>query len=271
MNRNTPWTEAETQTLIDLFPTHTTEHVAKILNRSIGSVYAAATRFGITKAPPTKLSKTAKIIEACKPDTGLTVGELGKAIGESNDFCNTIAHLLCRGRRLFKAGLFKHTRYFVTEESAKAWHTQAHAERDTTQAEAKRKKMDARNKARRIPREKECNAPRKPRPAPAPKVKPRPKPEPKVKVKAAPKPRAAPFKVPSTDKRSHIHITNRAKQPAIKAAPAAKIVWPEHVKVQVHPTPPSRFDFTPPPGWRGQITHDWMNRRLGGVENNARG
>lgn len=50
------------------------------------------------------------------------------------------------------------------------------------------------------------------------------------------------------------------------ASKPAKIIWPETVKVQVHPTPPSRYAFEPPEGWRGQITHDWMDRRLSAVQ-----
>lgn len=39
-----------------------------------------------------------------------------------------------------------------------------------------------------------------------------------------------------------------------------KVIWPDSVKVTVIPTPPSRFAFEPPEGWRGQITKDWMSR-----------
>lgn len=48
-----------------------------------------------------------------------------------------------------------------------------------------------------------------------------------------------------------------------KPAPMpTKVIWPESVKVAVIPTPPSRFAFEPPEGWRGAITSDWMDRRL---------
>ena len=48
-----------------------------------------------------------------------------------------------------------------------------------------------------------------------------------------------------------------------KAAPMpTKVIWPESVKVTVIPTPPSRFAFEPPEGWRGAITSDWIDRRL---------
>lgn len=42
-----------------------------------------------------------------------------------------------------------------------------------------------------------------------------------------------------------------------------KIVWPDHVKVQVIPTgKDERYSFAPKPGWKGQITRDWYDRRL---------
>jgi hypothetical protein len=43
----------------------------------------------------------------------------------------------------------------------------------------------------------------------------------------------------------------------------AEPVIPPHVKVQRLPSgKDERFSFTPPPGWRGAITQDWLNRRL---------
>lgn len=236
MSRNQDWTEAEKLTLAKFFPTTTTKQVAEMLGREIGSVYAAATRFGIKKVPSTQPTKTARIIEACKPNTGLTVGELGKATGESNDFCNTIAHLLCRERRLFKAGLFKHTRYFVTQEAADAWNAQAAQEREAALAESKRQKMKARNLARKLERA----------------AKPKPEPKPKKGQKPA--------------KALVVCARAATKTIAPQQTKPAKVIMPDSVKVQVIPTPPSRFHFEPPPGWRGQITHDWMDRRLQGVQ-----
>jgi hypothetical protein len=53
---------------------------------------------------------------------------------------------------------------------------------------------------------------------------------------------------------------------APKPAPKpTKVIWPEHVKVYVAPTPPGRFHFEPPPGWAGEISKDWMNRRTQGA------
>lgn len=264
--RNNPWTEAEKQTLIELFPTHTTEHVAKVLKRPMGAVYAAATRFGIVKFKRAGMSITDKILQVCAEPKGKRLSELIAVTGSSGNNLTNTALWLIGAKRLYKAGIVRHFRFFTHEADAKAWDLEAPA----VFAEHQRKAAEHRrvyNKER-ARKEREAKAampkpPRKPRPAPVPKAKPEPKPrvKPEPKVKAEPKPRAAPFKKPATDKRSHIHITNRSKEQ--EAPKAAKVVWPEHVKVQVHPTPPSRFDFTPPPGWRGQITHDWMNRRLG--------
>jgi hypothetical protein len=50
-----------------------------------------------------------------------------------------------------------------------------------------------------------------------------------------------------------------------EAPKPTKVIWPEHVAVQVIPTPPSRFAFQPKEGWSGQITADWMNRRQQGA------
>lgn len=63
---------------------------------------------------------------------------------------------------------------------------------------------------------------------------------------------------------------SRKRVVKIVAAPAkpTNIIWPEHVKVLVHPTPLGRFDFEPPKGWVGQISKDQMDRRMqscGGV------
>jgi len=56
-------------------------------------------------------------------------------------------------------------------------------------------------------------------------------------------------------------ILRRASEEAAPVLPS-KIIWPEHVKVLVHPTPPGRFEFEPPKGWVGQISKDQMARRM---------
>jgi len=198
------------------------------------------------------VSITGKILQACADPKGKCLSELIAITGSKGNNLTSTALWLIGTKRLFKAGVVRHYRFFVNEADAKAWNLEAPA----AYAEHLRKAAAHRlvyNREREQKRRAALSAgkPRKPR-------KPRVKPEPKAK--AEPKPLAAPFKKPSTDKRSHIHITNRAKGP--EAPKAAKVVWPEHVKVHVHPTPPSRFAFDPPPGWRGQITCDWMDRRL---------
>lgn len=246
--RNHPWTEAEKQTLIELFPSNTTEHVAKVLNRPMGAVYAAATRFGIIKVKSEGMSITDKILQACADPKGKCLSELIAVTGSSgNNLTNTALWLIAE-KRLYKAGIVRHLRFFVHEAHAKAWDLEAPVAYAEHKRKAAEKKRIYNNERARKEREAKAAMPKPPRPAPVLKAKP----EPKVK--------AVPFKKPSSDKRSHIHITNRAKEP--EAPKAKKIVWPEHVKVQAIPTPPPRFAFTPPPGWRGQITQDWMDRRL---------
>ena len=235
MNKK-PWTPEEKELLAKLFPTHPTTYCAEVLGRHHSGVTQAAIRFGLKKAPPTELSKTGKILEACKPDTGLTVVDLAQAIGASKDISNTLAQLLCRQGRLFKAGLFKHTKYFATQEAADAWNIEANDDHRQKLEAARLKKQAARNLARKLQRAKEAKALGKEAPKMPSRTAPKPKP---VEIRRAP--------------------------PAPTAAKPAKVIWPEHVKVQTIPTPPSRFAFEPPKGWRGQITHDWMDRRLSGA------
>lgn len=44
--------------------------------------------------------------------------------------------------------------------------------------------------------------------------------------------------------------------------PDAPPIITERTKITVAKAPPGRFEFDPPPGWRGQITRDWRERRL---------
>lgn len=47
------------------------------------------------------------------------------------------------------------------------------------------------------------------------------------------------------------------------ASMPAKIIWPADLVIYQHPTPPSRFAFEPPKGWKGQISMDQMERLQG--------
>lgn len=54
-----------------------------------------------------------------------------------------------------------------------------------------------------------------------------------------------------------------SQPPARLSLPAdAPAIVPQGLQVTVCPSGrDTRFTFTPPPGWRGQITHDWRARR----------
>lgn len=48
----------------------------------------------------------------------------------------------------------------------------------------------------------------------------------------------------------------------IRLAEAATVTIPAHVQIQRAPTPrDDRFTFTPPPGWKGELTREWEQRR----------
>lgn len=256
MNRNTPWTEAEIKTLTELFPTHTTQAVAKMLGRTESAVYACATRHGMKKAKGGTHTATGKILAACKDPKGKSVSELSAITGVGSD-TTTIVCWLVRDKRLYRAGILRHYRFFVNEADAKAWDVLAPAE----YAKIRKELADKRREYNKL-RGREWRA------LQASKRPPRVKAEKPAKPKAVKVKPTAPVKR-DDNKRVQLRITNRAKE---QCAPvAAKVVWPEHVTVQVIPTPPSRFAFEPPQGWRGQISRDWMERRVGGVANNARG
>jgi ribosomal protein L44E len=177
------------------------------------------------------MTLSTRIIEACTVPAGLCLSELAAAVGDHADIVNTMAGLLVRQGRLHKAGVRRFFRYFATLAHAEAWDLVAEDDykaRMRASAVAKRQR-----KAERARTGGPVGRP------PVPKAPPKPK------------------------KREEL-VLRRSEQAATPAQPT-KIIWPETVKVQVHPTPPSRFAFEPPPGWRGQITHDWMDRRLQGA------
>lgn len=174
-----------------------------------------------------------KILEACIVPSGLSLSELTEVVNDSTDTVNSMAGLMSRQGRLYKTGVRKFFRYFTNEADAKAWELVAE------DAYIEHKKRLGRLKRQRRAERDKAGAAFKP---PVPKAPPKPKP---------PKKRAE-------------LILRRAAE-AVAPVQPAKIIWPEHVKVYVHPTPPGRFEFQPPAGWRGQITQDQMDMRLQNV------
>lgn len=176
------------------------------------------------------MTLTAKILEACKVSGGLSLSEMAGAVDDSADSCNTIAGILTRAGRLHKAGVRRFFRYFTNKAHADAWDLVAE---DVYKAHMKESaKLKRQRKAERARTGGAVGRP---------------------SVTKPPKP-------PKKAKRLELALQ---RSDAVKAPEKpAKIIWPVHVKVQVKPTPPSRFAFDPPPGWKGQITKDQMDRRL---------
>ena len=185
---------------------------------------------------------TARIIEACKASKGLTVKELAEATGETKPVVNTLAGLLSRNDRLFKAGVSMHYRYFTHEADAKAWELIAE---DVRKEEAKAAaELSAARRRERV--KKYAEAKRQ-----------------GIKIERAPKKPKEP-KPPKKPKRAELVL--RRSEKAVAPAKPTKIIWPADLVIYQHPTPPSRFAFEPPEGWKGQISADWMDRRLQDVQ-----
>lgn len=228
----TPWTPADRARLAELFKTHTAPQIAEIIGRGLSAVYAAASRYNIHKPAPTSPSMCAQILTLCSEPKGYQLGELAQRINKCTDTINTLAQLLCREGRLHKAGVRRFIRYFAHAQDAAAFALVAEAEHAQYLAASKAAKQAARNLARR-----KVTEAKPPQPPKARKVR--------RKAEAPPCQRST-AKVVSTP------------------AKPANVIWPEHVQVQRIPTPAPRFAFEPHAGWRGQITSDWMDRRLAG-------
>lgn len=178
-----------------------------------------------------------RIREAVDTPAGLSLKELADEIGETADITNSSVGVLYRRGHVFQAGVRKFFRYFKNEADALAFDLIAES------LYIEHKKEMGRQKRLRIKQRAESGEPYI-------------RPERRAKEPVAPKP-------PRPPRQRAELVLQRAQQATTAPAKPEKIIWPETVKVQVHPTPPSRFAFEPPPGWRGQITNDWMDRRLG--------
>lgn len=142
---------------------------------------------------------------------------------------------------LTKAGCHGEYRYFTDKQAAEDFHAVAVVKRAEKLKESK-----ARKNAMRAQKEREKRAEYR-------LANPLPQKEPKQ----AKKKRATTALRPSG-----LTIGSDRKE-AKREHQKATIIWPDHVQVQRAPTPrDDRFTFTPPPGWKGQITQDWLNRRL---------
>jgi hypothetical protein len=230
MRKPRQWSESELETMKTMRAQgRGFRKIAAALGCASTTVEGACNRLNIHILKVATTDK--RVIETCKVRGGLSVVEIAGKLEKNPSRMIVVVRNLTNEGRLFKAGSRKQPRYFADVEDSMAY------------AERYKKEVAEREQKRRQKKNKAGSATRKAKRA--------------KKAKALGKPAKK-----LTDKKPvQIHITSKAKQPA--APVNAKIVWPEHVKVQAIPTPPPRFAFTPPPGWRGQITHDWMDRRLG--------
>ena len=180
-----------------------------------------------------------KIIQSCDRPEGLSLQDICATLDKKVTTMSTMVCDLVKRGRLYRMGSPRFMRYFAIEADAIAWEPTAKANYAAMIERARIANNDRRNAKR-----------RKNRPVGRPvKVK-----EPKPVKLAAPK--AAAYKP------TPIVITQvRAK---VETKPVT-VFWPDTVKVQEIPTPPPRFAFQPEPGWRGQISQDWMDRRLSGA------
>lgn len=172
---------------------------------------------------------TETIRKTCDKKNGAAMAEIREAIDRDSQHCAAMVNHCVQRGFIFKAGVRAHLRYFLNPEDRDAFALVAeklHAD------ECKAAKLAKQQRRR------EWYAAR---------VAAMPKKEKVVKVK------------PAKQKKAKLLIQRAAKPQEVPA----QIIWPEHVQVQRIPTPKdTRFTFEPPPGWRGEITRDWMDHRL---------
>ena len=201
---------------------------------------------------------TQKIVDACSTKDGASMAEIAKAIERSSQNTGVMVGQIAARGYIFRGGIKFRYRYFASQEAAQYFDRELSPIIEAQRLEeikAKQREKNARNK-----RQARANKrAKKGLPAYDPA-----KPEtfvPSNSMKAKQKKKM----LDMTPKKSGIVISNREGELQNKKANiAAKIVWPEHVKVQVVPgyRGDTRFQFTPEPGWRGAITEDWINRRM---------
>lgn len=233
------WTPAEKATLRELYKLHAAPEIARIMSRDVRAVYSAIARNKCKKDDDFFMSN--QVLALCSASPGTTCAEIAHRIQKDYDNVSTAIRRMLKAGEIHRVGKGKNFRYYADKETADIAQEQA-LQADAQHRESMRlKKQEARNLARRLQREKEAKALGK-------EVVPEVKPTAKTKPKAMP-----------------VEVRKSKTAPAPTDVQPAEVIWPKGVKVTSIPTPPSRFAFEPPPGWRGQITHDWMDRRLQGA------
>lgn len=194
----------------------------------------------MTKA---KWGEHAEIIrKLCARKNGCSMREAADTIDRPLNGVSGYLVKMIKAGEAYKAGVHGEYRYFKNKKSAEEFHLKAVAEHAAELEASKKRKNDRRAQAERDKRAKERAAKGL---------------EPYVK----------PVKKPKVDlKPRYSGISIATKQQALdnkRAHQKATITWPDNVKVQVIPHgEDTRFKFNPEPGWKGQITQDWYDRRL---------
>lgn len=186
------------------------------------------------KTGPTTL--TNRIVAACSGERGLAMGEITRATNGHPPSVAAIVPLLVRQGALHRVGTHMLMRYFAHAHHAEAYAPVFKEERAAAalskkdRANARKRELYAQRQAVATPKPKDPPKPKKPR---TPRA--RPPREPKVKVR---------------------------KLSLEQLPPTAAVTWPAHVQVQRAPTPvDTRFAFIPPPGWVGEFSREWQERR----------
>ena len=173
---------------------------------------------------PKELSGTERVLLACDTPNGLDSKEVSMATHLGMQRVNVILHRLIDEGKAYSAGKHNALRYFVSKEAADAYNLKAEQD-DQDRKAAKKLAQIAQKRERDKLHMQRIRATRKAR-------------EQEQKAAIAP-----------------------AKPLLVTPPPVIEIV--DGVQFTRYQTPPNLFDFTPPAGWRGAITSDWLDRRLG--------
>lgn len=178
----------------------------------------------------------AAVLTYCEIKDGLTLRELADKIERTVTVANSTIQPLLEHGELHRAGIYPWCRYFTHSADAQAFDKIAPDLVAKHRAEQKEKNLA-------------CNREYKRRMA-------------EQGLQNSNKPRAKKAKT-LAPKKSGVVLGKRINLSEKLEAQAA-ITWPAHVQVQRIPHGVDiRFTFTPPPGWVGEITRDWMmDRRL---------
>lgn len=213
-----------------------------------------------------------KVREMCARKEGASCGEIAKALGRSGSCATSYVYTLLNRGNVVKAGTCKYFRFFVTKADADAYNVKAkqdeierkEAQRLDKNAKASRRERELRAKIRKNPdmlsTEKYVKF------ALAEKLRNQKRAERernRRNVLREAKGLSLIDRIEKLTKKKPLNLVIRTKQQnmdQIREHKAATIVWPEHVKVQVIPTPQD-MRFKADPGYRGEFAKEWQERR----------